>query len=281
MPILKDLREAEHLPAYEGLPTAVQEKVHVIEVLFDQAILYLWARAEGSKGVPDFKMYLKDLYKNRLKGSKKDLSDILKNLLPKVIAEPAESIIWAADHESCVKIMGDSRYYPWPGNWSHLVRMLYALWIYWIFWPSGRRIFEQGNETDAWYLRPHEPAPPSVPSFEASLDRSLVWLAYHVGFEIAKIRHWGKQKEGVARINLQQRAENAQKVIDAFHQVAKNQGDTFNCIVTRIFKKLQEAITKRTIERHLKDNAPLMAHCFNSDQRGKKKRIVYIGHTSV
>jgi hypothetical protein len=283
MPILKERREAEHLTTYESLPTAVQEKVCAIELLFDWAILYLWARAEGSKGVPDFESYVSALYKNRVKSPKKDLIDILKDSLLKVAAPNESLLVWTADHEFSIKILADSRYYPWPGNWSHLVLMLYELWIYWLFWPSGRRFFEEGNETSAWYLGPRPPAPPppSAPSFEARLDLSLVWLAYEVGCEITKIQHWGKMKEGVARINLQQRTENAQKVIDAFHQVTKNHGDTFNCIVTRIFKKLQETITKKTIERHLKDNAPLMAHCFKSEQRGKKKRIVYIGHTGV
>jgi hypothetical protein len=283
MPILKDLREAQYLTDYDRLPVTVQEKICAIEVLFDRAILYIWARTEASKGVPDFGSFLSDLYENRIKSPENDVGDLLKDLLGKLEPEdqPFDILFCLGGHESRIKKLADSRYYPWPGNWSHLIIMLFTLWAYWMSWPADRRFFEKGNETTAWYIRPSLPAPPSAPNYEANLDLSLVWLAHEIGSEIIKIKYWMKKKEGFAQINLEQRTENTQKVINAFHQVEKNQGDTLNCIVTRIFKKLEETISKKTIERYLKDNTPLMAHCFKLEQRGEKTRIIYIGHTSV
>lgn len=77
------------------------------------------------------------------------------------------------------------------------------------------------------------------------------------------------------RLNLQQTTETDGKVFDAFHEVKKNRGDSVNRIVTRIFKKLEETISKKTIERHLKKNMPLMTHYFEPEQRGKKEWLIY------
>ncbi len=287
MPILKDIREAEHPATYESLPIVVQEKVCAIEVLFDRAILYLWAREEASKGVPDFESFLRDFYKNKVRGANKSLAGILKDLLPKLEAEPDDwLLIWAEDHESCVKKLADSRYYPWAGSWSHLLLMLYELWIYWLFWPSGRRFFEEGNETSAWYLGPRPPAPPlpSTPSFEARLDLSLLWLAHEVGREITKIQHWEEKREGIAQRNLERRETyiaTDNKIVDAFHAVPKKESDYLNSIVERIYEVLGKNTSKKTIERHLQKNLVLMAHNFVPEEWGGKKRFKYIRHTGV
>jgi len=284
MPILKDFREANYLEPFQKLPPTVQEKIRQIEVLYDRAILYLWARAEASKGVPDFESYLIDLYKNRVKSPKKDLDDILKDLLLKLRPEPAEYFIWNANHKSCIKILGDSRYYPWPGNWSHLVKMLYELWIYWLFWPSGRRFFEEKHEIRPWYRAEGEPDPPSAPSFEAALDLSLMWLAHELGREIENIWHQAKKKEGIAQRNLERKEKYRKReggIVSAFHTVPKKKGDFLNSIVVLMFKSLNETVKKKTIDRWMKNNAPLMERYFQKEKRGKAIRWVYIGHTGV
>lgn len=274
MPILKDFRETNHLETFQKLPPTVQERIRQIEVLHDRAILYLWARAEASKNVPDFESYLRDFYKNRVKSPKKDLYDILKDLLLKLRPEPAEYFIWAADRESCIKTLGDSRYYLWPGNWSHLVRMLYELWIYWLFWPSGRRFFEEEHEIRPWYRAATEPDPPSVPSFEATLDRSLVWLAHEVGIETANIRHWGKKREARARQNLIKRdqARNKSELVFEIYSRSSRikvgmKRYTIAQVIETDFKQLQndgtiakaiEAPSHYQIERYLKENPKVM-----------------------
>lgn len=276
MPILRDLRETKYLPTFQSLPPVIQEKIRLIEVLYSRAMLHLEAKEGAPAGVPDFKSHLRDIYEKRANGAQTTNKD----------ERQQEGILGAfclgLEYEDWIEILGDSRYYPWPGKLSYHVMMLLALWLYWMNWPHDRRILESEKEICLSDLVPG--APPSAPSFEANLDRSLVWLAHEVGIEITNIRHWGKKREGVAQQNLKDKPEviaRGEKIIEAFHTVQKNMGDSLNSIVIRIFKELKETISKRTIARHLNENLPLMAHCFKPKQNGKKKRIVYIRHANV
>jgi len=276
MPTLRAPRETEFLPKYQSLPPTVQEKVCGIEVLYERAMLYLVAREGAPAGVPDFNSYLRDVYKNRVKGAQKDHED-----------EPPKGGAGGAyygglEYDDWIKILGDSRYRP-PSDLVHLAYMLAALWIYWINWPYDRRIFEVGNKISLRDVALGTP-PPSAPSFEATLDRSLVWLASAVGVETANTQHWGEKKEGIARQNIERKAKSMTReveIVNAFHAVLKNKGDSLNCIIERIYKNLKESVGRKTIERFIKGNAPLMNKCFQEEQRGKSHRIVYIGHTGV
>ncbi len=274
MQILRDLREAHFQPKYLSLPPAVQEKICLIEVLFERAMLYLGAREGAAAGVPDFDSYLRDLYKNRARSEQKDHEDA------GGAAGGGGPYYLGLKIEDWIELLEDSRYYPNP-ELSHLAMMLFCLWDYWINWPHSRRIFEEENEISQWYLWPTAPAPPSAPSFEATLDRSLVWLAHEVGREMANIRHRAKKKEGIAQRNLERKTKSMAKevkIVDAFHAVPKMKGDFRNSIVERIYKFLNETIGKKTIERWMEDNVPLMEKYFKKEERGKTYRWVYIGH---
>lgn len=216
MPTLRAHRKAGFLPNYQSLPPTVQEKVCGIEVLYERAMLYLVAREGAPAGVPDFNSYLRDVYENRVKGAQKDHED-----------EPPKGGAGGAyygglEYDDWIKILGDSSYRP-PTDLVHLAYMLAALWIYWINWPYDRRIFEVGNKIslrDAALVTP----PPSAPSSEATLDRSLVWLASAVGVETTNIQHWGEKKEGLARLNLGKKTDAAVKkvkVLEIYHISSK------------------------------------------------------------
>src|SRR3974390_3156416 len=117
MPILKDLREARHLPIFQNLPPPVQEKVCQIEVLYDRAVLYLWAEEGMPIGVPDFKSYLRDLYENRIKGIKRDLEDSIMKI-------NANDFYPGWNYETCIKSLGDSRYDSPPDSAHHVMMFL-------------------------------------------------------------------------------------------------------------------------------------------------------------
>jgi hypothetical protein len=238
MPTLRAHRKAEFLPNYQSLPPTVQEKVCGIEVLYERAMLYLGAREGAPAGVPDFNSYLRDVYENRVKGAKKDHED-----------EPPEGGSGGAyylglEYEYWIEILGDSRYRP-PTDLVHLAYMLAALWIYWINWPYDRRIFEVGNKISLRDAALGTP-PPSAPSFEATLDRSLVWLASAVGVETANIQHWGEKKEGFALLNLKKKTDAAvkkAKVIEIYHISSKIKVgmklNTVSKVIKAVFKERQ------------------------------------------
>jgi hypothetical protein len=282
MPTPINHREAKSLPLYQSLLPTIQEKVCLIEALSDRAIIYLRAREGAPTGVPDFDSYLRDVYKNVANVQLKGFED----------GTPKEgtkgTTFQGLNYEDWAEILGDSRYRPHFGNLSHVAVMLSVLWIYWMTWPNSRKVFEGEKKLNLRNLLEQE-APPSAPSFEAALDRSLVWLALALGEEMANTEHWGKKKEGAVRSNLSQRTKTSNKVTDAFHQIPKKQGDTLNHIVILIYKYLiktgQTKLNKRgeispgqkTIERVIKTNKPLMTHYFNPEERGKSKRLIYNG----
>jgi hypothetical protein len=214
MPILKDIREAKSLTTYQNLPPSVQEKVCQIEVLYDRAILYLEAKKGAPAGVSDFKAYLKDIYENRIKGAQEEHED------EPLKVNTRNAFYLGLDYEYWIEILADSRYDS-PPDLVHHAMMFFALWIYWMNWPNSRRIFKEENENQPWYAVPAEPAPPSAPSFEAALDRSLVWLALSVGIETANIRLKGiregnrtaKSTQGHKKI----KAEKDQLIIKTFN----------------------------------------------------------------
>lgn len=166
-----------------------------------------------------------------------------------------------------------------------LAEMLMALWFYWIRHHDARSMLK--SETKKKRI------PARAADLEAALDLSLAKLALRVGIEMSSIRHWKKKKEPAVRVNLSQRTKTSNKVIDAFHHVLKRQGDTLNCIVNLIYKylikNLQTKLDKRgrispgkkTIERALKADKPLMESCFKNEKSGQKERINYIRHTGV
>ncbi len=238
MPTLRAYREAEFLPKYQSLPPTVQEKVCGIEVFYERAMLYLVAREGAPAGVPDFNSYLRDVYKNRVKGAQKDHED-----------EPPKGGAGGAyygglEYDDWIKILGDSRYRP-PPDLMHLAMMLLALWIYWLTWPSSRRHFEVRKEICIRNLA-LAATPPSAPSFEAALDRSLVWLAHSLGEEVANTEHWGKRKEGVAQTNLTKKLAAAVKmkyVFEIYHLSSKIKIgmniSTIAVIIENVFKERQ------------------------------------------
>lgn len=271
MPTLRFYREAEFLPKYQSLPPTVQTKICMIEKLFEMAMLYLKARDSAPAGVPDFDSLLIDIAKNMVNATEKELEE-------KPQEEGAGNPDLGFQYDYWITIIGDSRYRPLP-DLSHLAYMLAALWIYWITWPFSRRRFEGRKEIS---LIDWRSTPPSAPSFEANLDRSLVRLAQKVGTETANILHWGKKKEGIARQNIERKAKSMIReveIIDAFHAIPKNKGDSRNRIVTRIYNYLKRSIGKKTIERYIKNNVTLMERCFQEEGDGKRRRIIYIGHT--
>jgi len=276
MPTLRALREADFQPKYQSLYPPVQEKVCLIEFLYERAMIYLEAREKAPAGVPNFDSYLRDLYKNMAKVSQKDPEDEA----PKV---GMGAYYLGLDYEDWAKILGDSRYRPHFGNLSHTAVMLSVLWIYWMTWPYSRRIFEEEKKISLSNIFEPDPVP-SAPSFEATLDRSLVWLALSLGEEMANTEHWAKKREGIAQYNLKVKKtyiSTDNKIVDAFYAVPKKKGDYFNSIVNRIYTALGGSIAKKTIERHLQKNLPLMEHNFSHEQRGGQKRLIYIGHAGV
>lgn len=275
---LKTHREEKFLPQYQSLPPTVQDKVCLIEELFEKAIIYLQARDSAPAGVPDFDSLLIETAKNMTNATEKDLEEKLQK-------GDSGNGFPGFNYDYWIKRLGDSSYKTFP-DLSYIAFMLAALWIYWLTWPFSRRHFEGRKEMGLIDL---VPTPPSGPSFEVNLDHSLVSLSQSVGTETTNIRHWWKKKEGPIRANIAQRTKTSNKVTDAFHQVSKNPGDSLNRIVTRIYKHLiktgQTKLTKRgkispaerTIARTLEANNALMTHYFHPEQRGKSKRLVYKG----
>jgi hypothetical protein len=259
MSILKDLREADFLTTFQSLPPTVQDKVCLIEELYDRAMLYLRAREKARAGVPEFDVFLRDLYK-KAKVTQGDLESE-----PKVDTWGAYYL--GLDIDDWIEILGDSRYR--PGNLVHVAMMLFALWIYWMTWPNRRRIFEEEKKiTLCNVLEPV--APPSSPSFEATLDRSLVWLALDVGIDTANIRHWGKKREARARQNLIKRGQEQAKRTWVFKIYSISSKVEVGMkryavagVIEKVFKGEQDkgtipkdikAPSRYQIERYLKDN---------------------------
>ena len=220
MPTLRAYREAEFLPKYQSLPPTVQTKIGLIEKLFETAILYLKARESTPAGVPDFDSLLRDIAKNMANATQKNLVDELQE-------GEAGNHYLGFQYDYWIKVLGDSRYRPLP-DLLHHAYMLAALWIYWLTWPSSRRHFEVRKEIFIMNLAMAATAPPApppfAPSFEATLDRSLVLLAQKVGTETANIQHWGKKKEGLALLNLEKKTDAAvkkAKVLEIYHISSK------------------------------------------------------------
>jgi len=243
MPTLRAYREAEFQPKYQSLPPTIQTKIGLIEKLFETAILYLKARESTPAGVPDFDSLLRDIAKNMANATQKNLVDELQE-------GEAGNHYLGFQYDYWIKILGDSRYRPLP-DLVHLAYMLAALWIYWLNWPYDRNIFEEGKEICIRSLAlaaTSTPAPPpSAPSFEATLDRSLVWLAQKVGTETANIQHWGKKKEGLALLNLEKKTDAAvkkAKVLEIYHISSKIKDGmklhTISKVIEDVFKGLQD-----------------------------------------
>ena len=238
MSTLRAYRDAEFLPKYQSLPPTVQTKICLIEKLFETAILYLKARESAPVGVPDFDSLLRDIAKNMANVTQKKLKK-----------GGAGDHHLGFRHDYWIKILGDSRYRPLP-DLVHLAYMLAALWIYWLTWPSSRRHFEVRKEICirnlALAATPPPAPPPSAPSFEATLDRSLVWLAQKVGTETANIHHWGKKKEGLALLNLEKKTDAAvkkAKVLEIYHISSKIKVgmklNTVSKVIEAVFKERQ------------------------------------------
>jgi hypothetical protein len=256
MPTLKAHREAEFLPKYQSLPPTVQTKICLLEKLFETAILYLKARESAPVGVPDFDSLLRDIAKNMANATQKNLVDELRK-------GGAGDHYLGFQYDYWIKILGDSRYRPLP-DLVHLAYMLAALWIYWLNWPYDRNIFEEGKEICirnlALAATPKPAPPPSAPSFEATLDHSLVWLAKKVGTETANIQHWGKRKEGVAQTNLKKKLDAAVKknyIFEIYHLSSKIKiGMNLSTIAKIIADVFKERQTRQDDNKIAKDIDP-------------------------
>jgi hypothetical protein len=259
MPILKDLREADFLPTYQSLPPTVQEKICLIEVLYERAMLFLRAREKAPAGVPDFDSHLRDLYKNTAKIAQEDHEDE-----PKVDTWGAYYL--GLDVNGWIKALGDSRYGPSP-DLVHLAMVLGALWLYWITWPNRRRIFDKKKKKNLSNIL--EPvAPPSAPSFEATLDRNLVWVAFMLGNAETNIRHWGKKKETMAKKNLRKKEDAIVKkaIVSKIYNISSDIKvgmckDAVAKAIKAVFKNRKEEISKDIdlpshyqIKRYLEDD---------------------------
>lgn len=307
---LRILREA-FISTYQDLPPTIRAKINLIEELSGQAMLF--NDEEICPPVPDF-----DEHARRRRQEENSIcpsSVFLK--LKRWICQDRESLPEEKSEEDAgfpyldnLISMADPAYEPYselfePGYqpldselldpYSELLgpgdrlrdldEMLMALWFYWIHHHDARSMLK--SETKKKRI------PARAADLEAALDLSLAKLALRVGIETSSIRHWKKKKEPAIRVNLSQRIQTSNKVIDAFHHVLKRQGDTLNYIVNRIYQYLidsgQAKLNKhgkyspgtKTIERALKANKPLMENCFKKEKRGQNKRIIYIGHTGV
>jgi len=248
--ILRILYESfgEDIPSYEEFSPLIKEKIHFIEDIYDEAYLHLMAKKALSSGVPDLDADLKAARQFVKEGTPGWLTTFPPQGAELISAEKNEEL-WP------LTLPG---YEPSPDLW-HLAEKLIELWFYW-----------------------NDLVPP-IPD-EDCLDLSLMKIAFKIGVETATIRDWGKKKEGIARRNLERKAKSMTKeveILNAFHAVPKKKGDFLNCIIDRIYNYLKKSVGKKTIERCIKGNAPLMNKCFQKEERGERHRIVYIRHTGV
>ncbi len=307
--LLRILRETFILPIYQDFPPTIKAKINLIEELHGQAMLFQFE--EICRPVPDFdeharrrrqeansfcpsseevtRWFCRDGASSPEEEPEEDagfpyLDDVISMADPgyepySELFEPGSELLGSELLDPDSELLG-------PGSrLLDLAYMLMALWFYWIRHPDARSMLK--SETKKKKI------PARAADLEAALDLSLAKLALRVGIETASIRHWKKKKEPAVRLNLLQRMQTSNKVKDAFHQVRKKQGDTFNRIIqliynylikngkTKLNKRGEISPGKKTIERALKANKPLMELYFKKEERGQKERIIYIGHTGV
>lgn len=290
MPFLKIFREGNLLPFItdKDRPPSIQAKLVLIEGIFDRALLYQLAKTRTRAGVPNFYEHLKNLMLN-LKQSTKHMT--IRPITPEQIQEyrnihHLDNIHTQETDSLCIAIrqMAHPEFEP-ETNLITLAKMLILLWLFWSLYPYSRGVFGADDpESNLSLAGVLDGVPPPAPSFERHLDHSLTKIALQVGIETANLRHWGEEKEGIARRNLKRKAESTERevrIANAFHDVSKKKGDFRNSIVERIYKHLNETVGKKTIERWIGGNAPLMKKYFQKEQRGKGHRWVYIRHTGV
>ena len=256
MPGLRALREIESI-SIDQLPSAVKAKVHLIEQLHDQAMIFMSLRQAmemESEGIPDFDAYIETLPAVTQEIEQRILMSIheLEPLQENPLAERFELMV-NAEYEPALELSG-------------LLMELGALWSFWVFWPYSSE--KKGIEREG----------------EQVLDLNLCKVAFRIGSETANIRHWGKKKEAAARLNLARRTQTIKTILSAFKTVVKNQGDTINKISGRIYNYLNKtkgnSLSEKTIGRTLKEKSP-MKECFKEEIRGTHKRYLYNGQTGV
>ena len=261
----------EHLDFIQNEhPPVVKAKRKVIEELLGQFLLHHVAKEKEQAGKPDFIAYLKDLSPK--------LPELLPDLLKDALSPKSEAPLREVLH------FANFGYVP-PADSVGLINDLWLLYTYWNIWPASRMLLSKEAMEGDWGSGAREP----FEGFEDILDLSLAKFAFKIGIEISGTRHWGMKLEAIARLNLKKRCEKEVwrgMIYSAFANVRKAPGDTFNCIVGRIYKSLQKneqpkKPSKKTIGRALKDNHQLMGECFYKAARGDKSRFLYIGQTGV
>jgi hypothetical protein len=294
MIFLKLMRNTVMYPIYQKLPLYIQDKIKFIEDLSDHVIVYKFAMKEGPLGNPDFDAYLNTISSRLQNSFKKLLDDDLLDELPQVtyFQFPIPKAV-----PNLINSLVDLEYMS-TLDMDDVVNKLHKLWLIWMFYSVHQFLVREENE-EAIISAVESGCPTIDPDYANALDLSLAKLAFHIGIETANIRNWGKNKEAAAKMNLKKKTQATiweEAILTAFSQVAKNQGDKLNRIVTRIDRFLQkedvdkllkkedenyQKPSKKTIERIIKNNHQLMNKCFQERLSGNKKRYEYIGHTGV
>jgi hypothetical protein len=281
MPFLRAFRET--IPSlkllYQNLPHTIKGKLSLIEDIHDRVWVHHLAKRQGP--APDFDTHLENIKLLWEETSHKIASEEGQGTCPSITHKLEKEL------KEYIRLMANPALEP-PQIFSHLFGMLTGLWRFWVYWPYSREWVgidhAPGRLSEAMGL-----TPPSFWEVEVALDLSLAKLALLVGIETADIRHWGKKKEAVARLNMEKRAKAIERevaILSAFARAKKEPEDTLNRIVGRICNLLDkdeqmETPSKKNIERTLKANSNLMEKCFREELRGNKKRFVFIRHTGV